>query len=194
MTGALMQIVAYGAQDIYLTGNPQITFYKVVYRRHTNFAIEQIEQTFNGAAELGKKLSCTISRNGDLLHKVYLEMDVSIRSELKFTANRRSCDSKEKQNMLSLYGDPPGTNIGTSTDVIRFDTDDGGDIDRIITNANGDTLNKNDFEITEPDTVSGSFRIGLRAIKSVEVEIGGQAIDKHYGDWMDIWVGLTHGG
>jgi hypothetical protein len=46
MGGGLMQLVAYGAQDIYLTGNPQITFFKVVYRRHTNFAMEAIEQTF----------------------------------------------------------------------------------------------------------------------------------------------------
>ena len=71
-----MQLVAYGAQDIYLTGNPQITFFKVVYRRHTNFAMESIEQTFNGAAEMGNKFSCTIARNGDLLSQVYLEMDV----------------------------------------------------------------------------------------------------------------------
>jgi hypothetical protein len=50
-----MQLVAYGAQDIYLTGNPQITFFKVVYRRHTNFSMESIEQTFNGSADFGKK-------------------------------------------------------------------------------------------------------------------------------------------
>ena len=50
MTGGLMQLVAYGAQDVYLTGNPQITFFKVVYRRHTNFSMEAIEQTFNGQA------------------------------------------------------------------------------------------------------------------------------------------------
>ena len=43
-----MQLVAYGAQDIYLTGNPQITFFKVVYRRHTNFLDGGIEQTWNG--------------------------------------------------------------------------------------------------------------------------------------------------
>ena len=49
MGGGLMQLVAYGAQDIYLTGNPQITFLKVVYRRHTNFSMEAIEQTFNGS-------------------------------------------------------------------------------------------------------------------------------------------------
>ena len=48
MGGGLMQLVAYGAQDIYLTGNPQITFFKVVYRRHTNFSMEAIEQTTDG--------------------------------------------------------------------------------------------------------------------------------------------------
>ena len=48
MGGGLLQLVAYGAQDIYLTGNPQITFFKVVYRRHTNFSIEAIQQTFDG--------------------------------------------------------------------------------------------------------------------------------------------------
>ena len=82
MGGGLLQLVAYGAQDIYLTGNPQITFFKIVYRRHTNFAMEAIEQTFNGAAKLGQKFSCTIARNGDLLSQVYLEMDVSLSEEV----------------------------------------------------------------------------------------------------------------
>jgi hypothetical protein len=74
--GGLLQLVAYGAQDVYLTGNPQITFFKVIYRRHTNFALESIEQTFNGSADFGKRVTCTISRNGDLIHKVYLQTDV----------------------------------------------------------------------------------------------------------------------
>ena len=74
MGGGLMQLVAYGAQDIYLTGNPQITFFKVVYRRHTNFSMEAIEQTFNGQADFGRKVTCTISRNGDLIHRVYLQV------------------------------------------------------------------------------------------------------------------------
>ena len=52
MGGGLMQLVAYGAQDIYLTGNPQITFFKVVYRRHTNFAMETVEQTLSGTTTL----------------------------------------------------------------------------------------------------------------------------------------------
>ena len=76
MGGGLMQLVAYGAQDIYLTGNPQITFFKVVYRRHTNFSMEAIEQTFNGGEDFGKSVSATISRNGDLVHRMYLEHKV----------------------------------------------------------------------------------------------------------------------
>ena len=67
-----MQLVAYGAQDIYLTGNPQITFFKVVYRRHTNFSCESIQQTLNGSVGYNKKVSATISRNGDLVHRCYL--------------------------------------------------------------------------------------------------------------------------
>jgi len=74
MAGGLMQLVAYGAQDIYLTGNPSITFFKIVYRRHTNFAQESIEQTFNGTVRYGSKVSCTISRNGDLVTTAFLEV------------------------------------------------------------------------------------------------------------------------
>ena len=69
MGGGLMQLVAYGAQDVYLTGNPQITFFKVVYRRHTNFAVEAILQTVNGS---GAQRTVTVARNGDLLGQVYL--------------------------------------------------------------------------------------------------------------------------
>ena len=74
MGGGLLQLVAYGAQDVYLTGNPQITFFKVVYRRHTNFSLESIQQTFNGNAILGNRVTCQISRNGDLVHKLYLQI------------------------------------------------------------------------------------------------------------------------
>ena len=121
-----MQLVAYGAQDIYLTGNPQITFFKVVYRRHTNFSMEAIEQTFNGSADFGKKVTCTISRNGDLIHRVYLQV----------TLPRIECsDSGDRFRWLNW--------------------------------------------------------IGHVLINYVEVEIGGQRIDKHYGDWLHIWNELT---
>jgi hypothetical protein len=123
-----MQLVAYGAQDIYLTGNPQITFWKVVYRRHTNFAMESIEQTFNGTADFGKRVTCTVSRNGDLIHRVYLQV----------TLPAVSC------------------NVGASSACFRW------------VNYVGHVL-----------------------INNVEVEIGGQRIDKHYGDWLNIWNELT---
>lgn len=123
MAGGLMQLVAYGAQDIYLTGNPQITMFKVVYRRHTNFAIEAIENTFNGQADFGKRVTATISRNGDLITRVYLQVDL------------------------------PTLTHGTGIAWVHY--------------------------------------IGHVLIKEVEVQIGGQRIDKHYGDWLTIWSELT---
>lgn len=72
MAGGLMQLVAYGAQDVYLSGSPQITFFKIVYRRHTNFSMETIEQTFNGTPDFGRRASVTLTRNGDLITKIYL--------------------------------------------------------------------------------------------------------------------------
>ena len=125
MGGGLMQLVAYGAQDIYLTGNPQITFFKVVYRRHTNFSMESIEQTFNGSANWGKKVSCTISRNGDLIHRVYLQTTL------------------------------PAVDAG------------------------------------DDKTFAWSEWVGHQLVKNVEVEIGGQRIDKHYGEWLHLWNELS---
>jgi hypothetical protein len=76
MTGGLIQIVAYGTEDLFLTAKPQITFFKVVYRRYTNFAIESTEEYFNGAVDFGETVSCQISKNGDLLHKMYLKVNI----------------------------------------------------------------------------------------------------------------------
>jgi len=72
-----MQLVAYGAQDVYLTGNPQITYFKTVYRRHTNFAVETVELTFNGSADFGRKITATITRNGDLVTKMYMKFKLN---------------------------------------------------------------------------------------------------------------------
>lgn len=72
MGGGLVQLVAYGAQDVYLTGNPQITFFKVVYRRHTNFASEAIEQTFTGSPSFGNRVQVQLTRNADVVTKMYL--------------------------------------------------------------------------------------------------------------------------
>ena len=74
MPGAQLQLAAYGAQDVYLTGNPQMTFFMEVYKRHTNFALETIEQLFTGDANFGKKVYSTIERSGDLISKIFLNI------------------------------------------------------------------------------------------------------------------------
>ncbi|XWV25143.1 mg448 protein [Tupanvirus deep ocean] len=76
MAGGLIQLVAYGVQDLYLTGDPQITFFKVLYRRHTNFAIESVVQNFSSTANFGETVSCTISRSGDLVGRIFLFVEV----------------------------------------------------------------------------------------------------------------------
>ena len=121
MGGGLLQLVAYGAQDVYLTGNPQITFFKVVYRRHTNFAMEAIQQTFSGTVNFGGTVYCQISRNGDLIHRTYLQVDLPI--------------------------------LSGSDSYVNY--------------------------------------VGLRLLKSITIEIGGQQIDKHYADWLYIWNELS---
>ena len=136
MGGGLMQLVAYGAQDVYLTGNPQITFWKVTYRRYTNFAIESIEQTFNGQADFGRRVTCTISRNGDLCYRTYLQVTLPEINQM----------------------------MGNATSV--------------LTNTASVYARWLDFP-------------GEQLIAQVEVEIGGQRIDRQYGDWMHIWNQLT---
>ena len=74
MTGGLLQLAAYGAQDIYLTGNPQITFFTGVFRRYTNFAIQSVPQYFTGQADFGKKVYCQVDRIGDLINQVFLRV------------------------------------------------------------------------------------------------------------------------
>ena len=132
MGGGLMQLVAYGAQDVYLTGNPQITFWKVTYRRHTNYAMESIEQTFNGQADFGRRVQCTISRNGDLAYRTYLQVTLP-------EICQENCCGQDGAATWARWLDFPGEQL----------------------------------------------------ISMVEVEIGGQRIDRQYGDWMHIWNQLT---
>ena len=133
MGGGLLQLVAYGAQDVYLTGNPQITFFKVVYRRHTNFAVEAIQQTFSGTPGYGNTVTCQISRNGDLINRVYLQVNLP------------------KLEGFSTFS--PAITMTAGPRYVNY--------------------------------------IGLRLIKSVTIEIGGQQIDKHYSDWLYIWNELS---
>jgi hypothetical protein len=130
MGGGLMQLVAYGAQDIYLTGNPQITFFKVVYRRHTNFSMEAILQTFNGSIGTGSStVTATISRNGDLVSNLWLDVKLTT----------------------------------------------GG----VFTTHTGQTY------------LNWTNNTGHAFVKDCEIEIGGQRIDRHYSEWLDVWNELT---
>jgi len=124
MTGGLIQIVARGPQNAYLDGNPMVTFFKGVHRRHTPFAIESMEQTFNGSVQFGQRVSCTVSRNADLMWKVYLQVDTPA-----------------------------------------------------LAKAGG--------------TVAWVRNLGNTLIDNVEFQIGGQMIDRQYGDWMNIFNELT---
>ena len=76
MTGGLIELVSKNFQDLYLTHNPEITFFKMIYRRHTNFSQELIPLLFNTEVDFGQKISCKISNNGDLLNKVYLHLEL----------------------------------------------------------------------------------------------------------------------
>ena len=76
--GALIQLVSYGEQDSFLTGNPQMTFFKVVYRRYTNYSIETVEQTINGSSTIDTTNTygnVNITKLGDLIHKIYVTSD-----------------------------------------------------------------------------------------------------------------------
>ncbi len=131
-----MQLVAYGAQDIYLTGNAQITFFKVVYRRHTNFSMESMEQVFNGFVDFGRKVTVTVSRNGDLIHKMYLRVVLpALKQDQEGTTNEGDVNSSTWQGYVNS--------------------------------------------------------IGNALIRSVDLEIGGQLIDKHYSEWLEIYGELN---
>ena len=78
MGGGLMQLLVEGIDNAFLTGDPEISFFKVVYRRHTNFAIESVQQTINGTIGYGNNVYSVISRDGDLITNMRLEIDVTI--------------------------------------------------------------------------------------------------------------------
>jgi len=122
MGGGLLQLVAYGAQDAYLSGNPQITFWKGLFKRHTNFAMEPFRINLTGQAAWGVKHSALIGRHADLLYSTYLEVVMP----------------------------PNGV----------FNSDQG--------------------------------RLGYNLLKYVELDIGGQLIDRIYGEWMYLWMILSH--
>ncbi len=132
MTGGLLVLAAYGAQDKYVSGNPQITFFVAVYRRYTNFSIIQTPQLFNGDFNFGKKVYCQIERIGDLLNQMFLKIKLPSLEDYKY--------NDSENNEIDFYW-----------------------------------VNS----------------IGHSIIKVIEIEIGGNLIDRQYGVWMEIWSELT---
>lgn len=129
MGGGLLQLVAYGAQDAFITGNPQITFWKGLYKRHTNFAMEPFRVNFTGQANWGTKHSAVIGRHADLLYSTYIEVTL------------------------------PGLSTDNSN-LALWNNDQG--------------------------------RLGYNLIRYVELEIGGQLIDRLYGEWLYLWDSLSN--
>jgi hypothetical protein len=136
MGGGLLQLVAYGAQDAYLTGNPHITFWKILYKRHTNFAVEAFRVNFTGAPTYGQRVVAVVNRNADLVWNTYVEI---------------------------VLPDTEGTTINPTSN----------DSDDIIWSA------------------GARRRLGYLMLQQIEVEIGGQIIDRHYGEWLYLWETLT---
>ena len=132
MTGGLLVLAAYGAQDKYITGNPQITFFVAVYRRYTNFSVVQMPQLFIGDFDFGKKIYCQLERIGDLINQMFLK--------IKLPSLEQYSHSDLNDNQIDYYW-----------------------------------VNS----------------IGHSIIKIIEVEIGGNIIDRQYGVWMEIWSELT---
>ena len=133
MGGGLIQLVAYGAQDVFLTNDPQITFFKIVYRRHTNFSTEVIPQFFNHTPDFGRRITTVLSRNGDLIRNIHLVVTLPRIPQFK--------DENNEVDVISKF--------------------------------------------------AWVKRIGYALIKNVEIEIGGELMDKQYGDWLNIWNELT---
>lgn len=156
-----MQLIAYGSQDIYLTGNPSITFFKFVYKKHTNYASEYIRQDFTKLPSFStkspSKLTCKVDRNGDLIHDIYLVYDLP---------DIYSGPKTEIKEQIIIPGIP---GIPAITGIIPTKTEDDqvGEYFRWINN------------------------LGENIIHSVEITLDGQVLDKQYGLWLNIWNELT---
>jgi hypothetical protein len=227
MGGALAQLAAYGVADAYLTGSPEVTFFKSVYRQHSNFALEAIDQAFDGTADFGKKASVTLSRNGDLVTRIWLQVtlpdlyaynvtasgvaaesptvDVTAAANVKSTLKMigGTADTPVSRTWfydpLNLFNEETTTQWSSNIQVLAYER--GG-------LAYGDQNCTNEI-VSWPylrPTLAGSTitgyaeptvklkwcnSIGHALLNSVELEIGGQKIDRLLPEWMDIWNELT---
>jgi hypothetical protein len=235
MSGAIAQLAAYGLADAYLTGEPQITFWKLIYRRHTNFAFESVVQSFESTADFGRRTTCTISRNGDLVGPVWLE--ISLPDLLAYDISPTPADGNTIDvTSQGLKVDPLGnywqtltgsvytypvafvsggqyyasatvTSGNTTQAVVSYSSTTGLYSGSSVTGAaaapvTGAALPTWPYLCRSGGSVPYAYAapshalrwtnsIGHAVLASVELEIGGQRIDKHYGEWLDIWSELT---
>ena len=112
MPGGLIQIVAYGAQDIFLTSIPEITFFKFIYNRYTNFSFEFKDLSFNGEKNFDEDIYCNITKDGDLLNQtiiklvlpsVYLKKDINYELLSKYEILKK--ENKNNYDNLKLFLD-----------------------------------------------------------------------------------------
>ena len=207
MGGGLIELVAHGVQDIYLIGNPQISFFKVIYKRHTNFSMESIRGVFDGDINFGNKVSISLPRNGDLIHTMTLEVDLPLitsKTPLKASSSVTVIATEDELVGAGKTLNITGLDIDLANDVEILFTNGGvlkittpataGDTSLIGTISNA-TISSGEVGSTNINAGGGNISyvnsIGHALIDYVELEIGGQAIDRHYGEWMEIWSLLT---
>lgn len=166
MGGGIIQLVANGEEDIFLTRDPQITFFKVIYRRHTNCAREVIEQHFINDHDFGKRTTCIIAPKGDLIDKMTLK--ITLPAIPKFSLKNSNNINKNLSDGYANYANYANNDNNNNTN-------------NNINNNNNDVITK----------FAWVRKIGYAMIKYIDIEINGKVIDTHYGEWLHIWSMLT---
>ena len=232
MGGGIAQLVSYGLADVYLTGSPQVTFWKLVYRRHTLFAMESIQQSFDGNADFGRKATCTISRNGDLVGPVWLE--ITLPDLLTYDISPAPAGGNSIDVTAALVKDPVGnywqaktgtvythpvgfasngafygsatvTSNATTQTVVSYDSSTALYSGASVTSASRAVASELQtwpylcrtgasvpyVYSTPTHNLRWTNSIAHAVVSSVEIEIGGSRIDKHFGEWLDVWSELT---
>jgi len=273
MAGGIIQISSYGNQDLFLTGAPEITFFKVVYKRHTFFSMESVKVTFDDPVSFGKTSMVIIPKIGDLMYKTYVEITLpeikllrlKIGSENKINKVKAKLLNAKKEykliqefmhinslafkaaynnfipennnnaskdmilsinnifdmphnigyvdktkELICLSNDCPFTYSQVSMqDIANYGNNyycDKDDLFKAVSQCINKSVNLQKFyferiiklkeklkDLTNPNIkFAWVKRLGHALFESIEIKIGGQKIDKHYGDWLNIWYELTN--
>jgi hypothetical protein len=275
MTGGLLNIVAYGSQDLFLTGSAEITHFKVVYRRHTNFTMESIRLEFDDAVGFGTQSHVVIPRAGDLIYRSYIEVNIPSISfprkaqdvtqlqqlyfdslatlnqiadfmSLNMAAYRQANDQFIAENNVDTGAADMKTAILNEFNIASVGNAQNNLNVQIVNNYRSILANNKQFTAAETnlndiadnidevnstkeqfitlinnaveqskkvvkfyetqvnialtnlnDALNGNLkfawvqRLGHAILDYIDVYIGGEKIDRQYGDWLNIWWELT---